>query len=349
MKQVGIYGGFVFCLFVSIVGLSLANDSNGNYHLLNKYDIGGGDSKTEYWDYMTLDEGSGRLYLSHNTEVTVVDSGTGHVVGTIADIKRGHGIALVKDLGRGFISSGGTDEIIVFDLNTLKSVARIKVGGNPDCIIYDPASRHIFVMNGETKSASVIDPVKEVVLATVPMGGRPEFAVADGKGLIYDNIEDKNEVAVLDTETLTIKNRWAIAPAGGATAIAMDTEHRRLFIGGRNKVFAIMNADNGRVVQTFPIGAGVDSNVYEASTGLVFSAMRDGTLYLFHEDSPDKFSQVEILQTEVGARNIAVDSKTHKLFTDTVEFRPASAAAGTQPIPQPTPIPGTFHLLVYSR
>jgi YVTN family beta-propeller protein len=349
MKQVGFYGGLIFCLFVSIAGLSLVSDSNGDYHLLKKYDIGGGDGKTEYWDYITLDDSSGRLYLSHNTEVKVVDSETGHVVGAITDVKRGHGIALVKDLGRGFISSGGTDEVVVFDLNTLKSLARIKVGGNPDCIIYDPASRHIFVMNGGTESASVIDPVKETVLATVPMGGRPEFAVADGKGLIYDNIEDKNEVAVLDTQTLIIKSRWPITPAGGATAIAMDPQHRRLFIGGRNKVFAIMNADNGRVVQTFPIGAGVDSNVYEASTGLVFSAMRDGTLYLFHEDSPDKFSQVEILQTEVGARNIAIDPKTHKVFTDTVEFRTASVATGTQPSPQPTPVPGTFHLLVYGR
>ena len=349
MKRLGFRVELVFFAFLAITGLALAGASSAGYHLLKKYDIGGGDSKTEYWDYITFDDSGHRLYLSHNTEIKVFDPDKGQVVGTVADIKRGHGIALATELGRGFISSGGTAEVVAFDVNTLKVLARIKVGGNPDCIIYDPASRHIFVFNGDTKTASVIDPVNESVIGTVPMGGRPEFAVADGKGQIYDNIEDKNEVAVLDTRTLTIKNRWPIEPSGEATAIAMDTAHRRLFIGGRNKVFAIMNADTGKVVQTFPIGAGVDANVFEASTGLVFSAMRDGTLYIFHEDSPDKFSQVEIVKTELGARNIAIDPKTHRLFSDTVDFSPAPPASAAQPNPQPTPIPGTFHLLVYGR
>jgi YVTN family beta-propeller protein len=339
----------VLLWLLAFAAFALAIGGKGSYHLLKKYEIGGGDPKTEYWDYITFDESTRRLYLSHNTEIKVVDSDTGNVVGTIANVKRGHGIALVKELGRGFISSGGTDEVVAFDINSLKILARIKVGGNPDCIIYDPASRHIFVMNGGTQTASVIDPAKLSVLATVPMGGRPEFAVADGKGLIYDNIEDKNEVAVLDSRTLTIKSHWPIAPAGAATAIAMDTRHRRLFIGGRNKTFAIMNADNGHIIQTFPIGDGVDSNIYEAKTGLVFSAMRDGTLYLFHEDTPDKFSQVEIVKTELGARNIAVDPKTHRIFSDSVDFGAAPPATDTQPNPQPAPIPGTFHLLVYGR
>ena len=349
MKRFGLRHLLTICAFLIVAGLILADESKPGYHLIKRYDIGGGDGKTEYWDYITFDETSGRLYLSHNTEITVVDAASGRVVGTVSDVKRGHGIALVTDLGRGYISSGGTNEVVVFDVTTLKVIARIKVGGNPDCIIYDPASSHIFAMNGETNSASVIDPVKESVLATVPLGGRPEFAVADGRGMIYDNIEDKNEVVALDTRSLTIKNRWPIAPAAGATAMAMDKEHRRLFIGGRNKVFAIMNADNGQVVQTFPIGAGVDANIYEASSGLVFSAMRDGTLYLFHEDSPDKFSQVEIVHTQLGARNIAIDPKTHKLFSDTVDFGAAPAPTAAQPNPQPSPVPGTFHLLVYQR
>jgi YVTN family beta-propeller protein len=340
-------GAFLFLL--AFTAFALARAGKGGYHLLKKYNIGGGDPNTEYWDYITFDESTRHLYLSHNSEIKVVDSDTGHVVGTITAVRRGHGIALVKELGRGFISSGGTDEVVAFDIDSLKILARIKVGGNPDCIIYDPASRHIFVMNGGTQTASVIDPAKASVLATVPMGGRPEFAVADGKGLIYDNIEDKNEVVVLNSRTLTIKSRWPIAPAGAATAIAMDTRHRRLFIGGRNKKFAIMNADNGHIIQTFPIGDGVDSNIYEANTGLVFSAMRDGTLYLFHEDTPDKFSQVEIVKTELGARNIAVDPKTHRIFSDSVDFGDAPPATDARPNPQPAPIAGTFHLLVYGR
>jgi YVTN family beta-propeller protein len=349
MKEFGLCHLVALFMFLVLACLALADASKPGYHLIKRYDIGGGDGKTEYWDYITFDETSDRLYLSHNTEITVVDASTGHVVGTVSDVKRGHGIALVQDLGRGFVSSGGTNEVVVFDIKTLKVIARIKVGGNPDCIIYDPASGHIFAMNGETNNASVIDPAKDSVLATVPLGGRPEFAVADGKGMIYDNIEDKNEVVALDTHSLTIKSRWPIAPAAGATAMAMDKEHRRLFIGGRNKIFAIMNADNGQIVQTFPIGAGVDANIYEASSGLVFSAMRDGTLYLFHEDTPDKFSRVEIVHTELGARNIAIDPKTHKLFSDTVDFGAAPAPTAAQPNPQPAPVPGTFHLLVYER
>lgn len=345
MMKLGLQRGAVLCTFLALAGLAAANASGVSYRLLKKYAIGGGDGKTEYWDYITFDSASRRLYLSHNTEVKVVNADTGKVVGTIGDLKRDHGIALVKELGRGFISNGGADEVVVFDLKTLNVLGHIKVGGNPDCIIYDPASRHIFAMNGETKDASVIDPVSESLLATVPMGGRPEFAVADGKGMIYDNIEDKNEVAALDTNTLTIKDRWPIAPAGGATAMAMDTRHRRLFIGGRNKVFAVMDADNGKIIQTFPIGSGVDSNVFEPKTGLVFSAMRDATLYIFHEDTPEKFSQVQIVQTEYGARNIALDPETHKLFADTADFSAAAASSSAQPTP--VPIPGTFRLLIY--
>jgi YVTN family beta-propeller protein len=347
MRKSGLYRGAIFCALLTLAGLAVASGSRVSYHLLKKYAIGGGGGRAEYWDYITFDSASRRLYLSHNTEVKVVNPDTGNIVGTIGDLKRDHGIALAKELGRGFISNGGANEVVVFDLKTLNVLGHIKVGGNPDCIIYDPASRHIFAMNGETKDASVIDPVNESVLATVPMGGRPEFAVADGKGMIYDNIEDKNEVAALDTNTLTIKDRWPIAPAGGATAMAMDTQHRRLFIGGRNKVFAIMDADNGKIIQTFPIGAGVDSNVFEPKTGLVFSAMRDATLYIFHEDTPEKFSQVQVVQTEYGARNIALDPKTHKLFSDTADFSAAGGSTSAQPNRQPVPIPGTFRLLIY--
>jgi YVTN family beta-propeller protein len=270
-------------------------------------------------------------------------------VGSIPDLKRVHGIALVSDLGRGFISDGGADEVLVFDPKTLKVNGHIKTGGNPDCIIYDPASKHIFAMNGKTNDASVIDPNSLTIVATISMGGRPEYAVVDGKGMIYDNIEDKNEVVALDSRANTVKARWPIAPAEEATAIDMDVQHRRLFIGGRNKVLAIMDADNGKVVQTFPIGSGVDTNIYEPETGLLFVATREGTLHIFHEDAPDKFSVVETVKTEFGARNMALDPKTHKLFIDTADFTPAAAPTAEQPKPQPTPVSGTFRLLVYGR
>src|ERR1700675_2313124 len=329
--------------------LAIASPPDGGYHLLKKYDLGAAPGGKEYWDYITFDASSRRLYVSHNTEVKVVDADSGAIVGSIPDLKRVHGIVVMGDLGRGFISDGGADEVVVFDLKTLKPTGHIKTGGNPDCIIYDPASKHIFTFNGKTSNASVIDPVTGSVVATIPMGGRPEYAVADGHGMIYDNIEDKNEVVALDSSTNTVKAHWPIAPAEEATAMDMDVQHRRLFIGGRNKVLAIMDADTGKVLQTFPIGSGVDTNIYESETGLLFTATREGTLHIFHEDSSDKFSVVETVTTEFGARNMALDPKTHKLFIDTADFTPAAEPTKEQPHPQPTPVSGTFRLLVYGR
>jgi YVTN family beta-propeller protein len=330
-------------------GLAAAGRPDGGYHLLKKYDLGTAPGGKEYWDYITFDASSRRLYISHNTEVKIVDADSGRIIGSIPDLKRVHGVVVMDDLGRGFISDGGADEVVVFDLKTLKVTGHIKTGGNPDCIIYDSASKHIFTMNGKTNDASVIDPSSLAVIATIAIGGRPEYAVPDGHGTIYDNVEDKNEVVAIDSKTNTVKSRWPIAPAEEATAIDLDVQHHRLFIGGRNKVLAIMNVDSGKVMQTFPIGAGVDTNIFEPSTGLLFVAAREGTLHIYHEDSPDKFSVVETVKTEFGARNMALDAKTHQLFTDTADFAPAAEPTTEQPHPQPTPVSGTFRLLVYGR
>jgi YVTN family beta-propeller protein len=340
----------VVCILSLVLGgVAVANPPEGGYHLLKKYDLASPPGGSEYWDYITFDPDARRLYLSHGTEVKVVDADSGAVAGTISDLKRTHGIALVKELGRGFISDGGANEVVVFDMKTLKVTGHIATGSNPDCILYDPATKHIFTMNGKSNNASVIDPATGAVVATVPMGGRPEYAVVDGKGMLYDNIEDTNEVVALDTRALTIKSRWPIAPAAEATAMDMDVAHRRLFIGGRNKTLAIMDADTGKIVQTFPIGAGVDTNIFEPETGLLFTATREGTLHIFREDSPDKFSVVETVQTQFGARNAALDPKTHRLFIDTSDFGPAPAPTPEQPKPQPAPVSGTFRLLVYGR
>jgi len=349
MKFSELYPLGVCAAVLLLGGLALANPPQGGYHLLKKYELGAPPGGKEYWDYITFDASTRRLYISHNTEVKVVDADSGTIIGDIPDLKRVHGIALVPDLGRGFISDGGADEAVVFDVKTLKVTGHIKTGGNPDCILYEPTSKHIFTMNGKSNDATVIDPVTETVVATIPMGGRPEYAVADGKGMIYDNIEDRDEVVALDSHTNTVKAHWPIAPSGGATAMEMDVQHRRLFIGGRNKVLAIMDADTGKVLQTFPIGDGVDTNIYEPETALLFTATREGTLHIFHEDTPDKFSLVETIKTEFGARNMALDSKTHKLFIDTADFAPAAAPTTEQPKPQPTPVSGTFRLSVYGR
>jgi YVTN family beta-propeller protein len=329
--------------------LAIASPPDSGYHLIKKYDLGAAPGGKEYWDYITFDPATRRLYISHNTEVKIVDADSGAVTGSIPDLKRVHGIAIVSDLGRGFISDGGADEVVVFDPKTLKVTGHIKTGGNPDCIIYDPASKHIFAMNGKTNDASVIDPATAAVVATIPMDGRPEYAVADGHGLIYDNIEDKNEVVAIDSLTNTVKSRWPIAPAEEATALDLDVEHHRLFIGGRNKLLAIMDTASGKVIQTLPIGAGVDTSLYEPESGLLFVAAREGLLHIFHEDTPDHFSVVETVKTEFGARNMALDPKTHRLFIDTSDFGAAPQPTAEQPHPQPVPVSGTFRLLVYGR
>jgi hypothetical protein len=338
------------CLaFLMVAVLAIAGSPKGNYRLLKKVDFGAAPGGREYFDYITVDPSARRVYLSHGTEVKVVDADSGNAVGTVSDLKNDHGIALIKELGKGFISDGGGNRVVIFEMQTLNVTGEVKAGGNPDCIIYDPASKHIFTFNGNTKDSTAIDPANGTVVGTVPMGGRPESAVADGKGMIYDNIEDTNEVVALDSRALTIKARWPIAPAATPTAMAMDQEHRRLFIGGRNKILAIMNADNGMVVQTFPIGDGVDANIYDNSTRLLYVSTREGIVHIFHEDSPDKFREVETVKTEFGAKTMALDPKTHNLYLTTANFGPPPAPTAEEPRPNPVPVPGTFRLLIYGH
>jgi YVTN family beta-propeller protein len=349
MKRSSVVGLVLFGAVTLFGGVTLASSPQGGYHLLKKYDLGGIPGGKDYWDYLTFDASARRLFISHGIEVKIVDVDSDKVTANISVLKRVHGIALVPELGKGFISDGGADEVVVFDMKTLAVTGHIKTGKNPDCIIYDPASKHIFTMNGKSNDASVIDPASEKVLATIPMGGRPEYAVADGKGLIYDNIEDKNEVVVLDSRAMTVKSRLPIAPAEEAAPIDLDAQHGRLFLGGRNKLLAVMNVEDGKIIQTFPIGSGVDTIIYDATSGLIFAATREGTLHVIHEDSPDKFSLVETIQTQFGARNMALDPKTHNLYIDSADFGPAPEPTAEQPHPQPSAIAGTFRLLVYGR
>jgi YVTN family beta-propeller protein len=349
MKIPGL-GRFVGCLSFVLVGvLALASPPAGNYHLLKKVPLGAAPGGGEYFDYVTADAHGRRVYASHGTEVKVVDADSGAVVGTISGLKRCHGVALLEDLGKGFISDG-TGKIVIFDTASLKVTGEVKGEEDADSIIYDPASKRVFVFNGDSKSATVIDPAKGTVVKSIPLGGGPEFAVADGKGMVYNNIEDKNEVAAIDSTTFAVKSRWPVAPAGQPTALAMDREHRRLFSAGRNpQKLVILDADNGKVIQSFAISAGADANVFEPETGLIFVSTRDGNVHIFHEDTPDKYSEVETVKTEFGAKTMALDAKTHNLYLTTADFGPAPAPTTEHPHPNPAVIPGTFHLLIYGR
>jgi DNA-binding beta-propeller fold protein YncE len=330
----------------------LAAEQFGGYHLLKKVPLESATkgAQRETFDYITVDAAERRVYLSHGTEVMVVDADDNSVIGTIPGLNLAHGTLLLKDLGRGFISDGGGDHVVIFDLKSLKTLGEIKTGGNPDCIMYDSASKHIFTFNGRTKDSSVIDPATAAVIATVPMGGRAEFAAADGNGMIYDNIEDTNEVVSLDSRTLKVKARWRLAPGATPTALAMDVKHRRLFIGGRDKTLTIMDADTGKIVQTFPITNGVDTIIYEPDSSLVYVSTREA-IHLFHEDTPEKFAEVETVKTEFGAKTMGLDSRTHRLFLDTADFGPPPSATPQEPHPESerVPVSGTFRLLIYGR
>jgi len=331
-------------LLMFAFGLPAAAQS-GSYHLLKKVPLGAAAGGGEYFDYLAADSGARRIYVSHGTEVKVVDADTGAVVGTITGFKKCHGIVVPDGSGKGFITDGDEGKVFVFDVQTLKVTGEIKTADDSDSIIYDPASKHIFVFNGDSHSASVIDPVSATVVKTIEMGGGPEFAAADGKGMVFNNIEDKNEVAAIDSQTLTIKARWPVAPAGTPTALAMDRTHRRLFSAGRKpQMVVMMDADTGKVLQSFPISAGADAAAFDDEAELLFVSTREGMVHIFHEDSPTKLSPVETLKTEYGAKTMALDTKTHNIYLSTVDFEPASG--GSERI---KPKPGTFHLLIYTR
>jgi hypothetical protein len=341
----------VAVVLVLLFAFACAMMAMGSYHLLKKYPFGAAEGSTrEYFDYITVDSSARRVYLSHGTEIKVIDADDRSLIGTITGLQQDHGVALAADLGRGFITDGAAGKVIIFDLKTLKITGEVKADHDADSVVYDPASNRVFAMNGDPHSSTVIDAKSATVVKTIDLGGSPEFAVADGKGTVYVNMEDKNEVVSIDSRTLMIKSRWPVSPAGGPTALAIDQQHRRLFSAGRNpQMLVVMDADNGKIIQSFPISAGVDASAYDSETGLLFASTREGMIHVFHEDSPDKFSEVENVKTEFGAKTMGLDTKTHNLFVDTADFGPEGAPTQDHPRPQRRAIPGTFHLLVYGR
>jgi DNA-binding beta-propeller fold protein YncE len=330
---------------------SLVAGATSGYRLLKKYNFGAAEGNTrEYFDYITVDSGARRVYVSHGTEIKVMDADSGALLGTINGLKQDHGVAVASELGRGFISDGEQGKVIIFDLKTLKVTGEAKADKDADCVIYDPFSKRVFVMDGDPHNATVIDAKSGSVLGTIELGGGPEFAVADGKGTVYINLEDKSEVVAVDSSSLKIKSRWPVAPAGAPTALAMDVEHHRLFSAGRDpQKLVVLDSDSGKVLQSFPISGGVDAAAYDRETGLIFASTREGMVHVFHEDSPDKFSEAETIKTEIGAKTMGLDTKTHNLFLDTADFAPAPAATAEHPHPRGAAILGTFRVLVYGR
>src|SRR5258708_10752433 len=265
-----------FMLLLSLAGfamlgaITLASPAGPGYHLIKKVPLGAAPGGGEYFDYVTVDSDARRVYISHGAEVKVIDADNFSVVGTITGLKRCHGVLVMPELGKGFITDGDAGNVAVFDLKTLKITSRIKTSPDTDSIIYDPASKLGFTFNSDSKNSTAIHHVEQTVVKLIPMGGAVEYPVADGKGTIFDDNEEKNDVAVLDTHTFKIKARWPIAPAGEPVGMAMDREHRRIFSAGRTPPFLVMmDADSGKVVQSLPIGEGVDGEIFETETGLL--------------------------------------------------------------------------------
>jgi YVTN family beta-propeller protein len=303
----------IFTLSLSLLAASA--QTAGGYHVTKKIPIAGEGS----WDYLTVDESARRLYVSHGTQVEVLDVDSGAIVGKIANTLGVHGIAIAPELGRGFVSNGQSSTVTIFDLKTLKTIADVPTGKKPDAIIYDPATSRVFAFNGGSNSATAIQAADGKVAGTVDLGGGPEFAVADGSGYVYDNLEDESLVLKINSRSLKVEQRWPTAPCASPSSMAMDRPNRRLFIGCRSKVMAVMNADTGQVITTLPIGDHVDATAFDPDSRLIFNSNGEGTITVIHQDSPDKYSVVENVKTLPRAKTMALDPKTHQLFLSTAE------------------------------
>jgi len=291
------------------------------YKIVSTYKVGGDGG----WDYLIADAAARRLYISRSTHVIVLDLDSGKTVGDIADTPGVHGIALAPELGRGFTSNGREGTVSIFDLKTLATTSKVKVGDNPDAILYDPATKRVFTFNGRSQDSTAIDATSGTVLGTIKLDGKPEFAASDGKGGVFVNIEDKSELTAIDANKLTVKTSWPLAPCEEPSGLSIDRKNRRLFVGCDNKMMAVVNADTGKVLATPAIGDGVDATTFDDETGLAFASCGEGVLTVVREDSPEKFSVAENVPTQSGARTLALDSKTHNVYVVTAKMAPPPA------------------------
>lgn len=326
--------------------LSAANllPAAGGYHVLDEIKIGGEGG----WDYPTVDSSARRLYLSHANKVVVVDIDAGKVVGEIPDTGGVHGIAIDSADNRGFTSNGRTNNVTIFDLKTLKPIGTVMTGMNPDAIQYDAASGKVVTFNGRSKDATVIDAKTGKVDGTVPLGGKPEFPAADGKGKIYANIEDTEEIVEFDPAKMMVTKRYSLKPCEEPSGLAMDTKGRRIFSVCDNKIMVISNPDTGKVIGQAPIGDRADGVAFDPSSNSAISSNGEGTITVVKETG-GKWSVAETDKTKSGARTIALDTQTHKLYLPTAEMGPPPAPDPKGGKTRPTFLPNTFEVLVIGQ
>lgn len=336
-------------LRLALIGLSILPSvfaaTNKTYHFIKEIPVGGEGG----WDYLSVDEGSRRLYLSHATKVVVIDIDKDTVVGEVSDTPGVHGFVAAPKTKHGFSSNGREGKASIVDLDTLKTISKIPTGENPDAILYEAGQNEVYTFNGRGKSATVFSAEDGKAVATIPLAGKPEFSVADPKsGHVFVNIEDKNSVAQIDTKTHAVVATWSLAPGESPTGLAFDVAHHRLFAGCDNSMIAVMNSEDGKVVATIPAGEGIDATAFDAGTGLVFSSNGgSGTVTVAHEDSPDNYTVVQTLETAKGARTMTLDPKTHRIYLAAAQYEPQPESKAGEKRSRPKMVAGSFKVLVY--
>lgn len=328
-------------VLIFAAGLATAQD----YKVIGKIEIGG---PAAFWDYLTSDPDAHRLYVSNGTRVAVVDTQTNKMIGEIPDTPGVHGIAIAPHLGKGFISCGRANKVVVFDLKTLKATSEVATGNNPDAISFDPLSGRVFTFNSTSKDSTAFDAKTGHVLGTIPMGGKPEFAQVDGKGMIYVNNEDTAEILEIDTKALSVARKWSVKPCEEPSGLAIDTKRARLFSVCGNKLMAISDIKAGKLLTTLPIGEGADGVAFDPATGTAFSSNGEGTITVVQEVK-GKYEVVQTVTTKRGARTIAVDNATHRIYAPTAAFGPAPAATQQNSHPWPPVLADTFQVLIVAK
>ncbi len=323
-------------LFVSGIISVNAQSGKSEYKISNRISLEGDGG----WDYLIADPVTNRLFVSHGTMVQVVDLKSGKLLATIPDTKGVHGIALAVDLNKGFISCGRDSSVAIFDLTSYKVIERVKItGANPDAILYDPYKKIVFTFNGRSSNATVLNATSNKVIATIPLAGKPEFAATDKKGKVYVNIEDKSLVTVINTNTLKVEQNWSLAPGEEPSGLALDNENHRLFLVCSNQLMVVMNALDGKIVTTLPIGDRCDGVAYDPGSKRAFSSNGDGTMTVVQAEAKDKYKVIENVVTQKGARTISCNPATHKLYMPTADYEAAEGNA------RPKVKPGTFTIL----
>ncbi|MBW8782910.1 MAG: YncE family protein [Verrucomicrobia bacterium] len=329
-----------FSLFTVFCGALCCNAAEP-YHLSREIPVDGEGG----WDCLRIDGSGHRLYVSHSSKFVVIDTEKNAIVGEISGTPGAHDIAIAPELGRGFTSNGKENKSSVVDLATLKTLGKIDTGKNPDIVVYEPSQKEVWCFNAKGNSITVINAASASVVATIALPGNPEFAACDSSaGKVYCNIESKNEVGVIDIKTHTLETTWPIAPGEAASGLAIDLVHHRLFLGCDNQLLVVMDSTNGKVITSLPIGRHIDGTVFDPGTQLAFASGGDGTTTIIHEDTPDQFTVVQKLQTELGAKTMTLDAPTHRIYLGSAKFE--ALPPGSQEN-RPKMIPGTFKVLVY--